>query len=257
MDKKENKKVTARREDQIFNRIVLWIIGAVVVELYLLFFNRYYVRAIIAEWDFRMALGTALPILSIVFGVCFVVFLVLWILGHSRGKTKPLFPFLSIMTAALAVASMVTYFIGASGVRFLYIGVPIVGVLALLYYLYQKEFFCIAVMCVLGLCGIYLFQHRGTHLVLPYVYLIVFAVVLIVAAVLTRMISSGGGKLKFGGKRVLIFPKNADYTTLYVTCIVAIAVVVGSIFLSSGAILYGIAVAWLLVMAVYYTVRLM
>ncbi|MCD7947038.1 MAG: hypothetical protein LUG13_01910 [Oscillospiraceae bacterium] len=257
MGKDDNNIVTVRREDQIFNRIILWIIGAVVVELYLLFLNRYYVRAIIAQWDFRMALGSALPILAIIFVACFVVFLVLGIHAHSAGKKKPIFAFWCILTAALAVASMVTYFVGASGVRFLYIAVPMVGVLALLYYLYQKEFFCIAVMSVLGLCGIYLFQHRGTHLVLPYVYLIVLAVILIVGALLARMISAGGGTMKFAGKRVRIFPKNTVYATLYVTGMVAIAVVIGSIFLSSGAILYGIAVAWLLVMAVYYTVKMM
>ena len=44
---------------------------------------------------------------------------------------------------------------------------------------------------------------------------------------------------------------------LYVTCIVVAAVLVAAFLLGSLPVLYGVMVAWLLIMAVYYTVRLM
>ena len=44
---------------------------------------------------------------------------------------------------------------------------------------------------------------------------------------------------------------------LYVTCAVVAAVLIATAVLGELALLYGVVVAWLLVMAVYYTVRLM
>lgn len=43
----------------------------------------------------------------------------------------------------------------------------------------------------------------------------------------------------------------------YVTCAIIALVVIASIFLGAHAALYGVLVAWLLVSAVYYTVKLM
>ena len=44
---------------------------------------------------------------------------------------------------------------------------------------------------------------------------------------------------------------------LYVTCILVAAVVIAALVLGVLAVLYGVLVAWLLILAVYYTVRLM
>ena len=73
----------------------------------------------------------------------------------------------------------------------------------------------------------------------------------------SRKLQTSGGILKLGGKELRLFPKNANYAMLYVTCIVVAAVLVAALLLGSLPVLYGVMVAWLLIMAVYYTVRLM
>ena len=44
---------------------------------------------------------------------------------------------------------------------------------------------------------------------------------------------------------------------LYVTCALVAVVVIAACVLGALALLYGVLVAWLLILAVYYTVRLM
>ena len=54
-----------------------------------------------------------------------------------------------------------------------------------------------------------------------------------------------------------MLPKSANSALLYVTCGVVAAVVIAALLLGGLAVLYGVLVAWLLILAVYYTVRLM
>ena len=145
----------------------------------------------------------------------------------------------------------------ASGIQFLYIAVPAVAVLALIYYLYQHEFFLIAVLSALGILAVHLVPRADLSALIAYGYAVALAVILAAALLFSRKLQTSGGILKLGGKELRLFPKNANYAMLYVTCIVVAAVLVAALLLGSLPVLYGVMVAWLLIMAVYYTVRLM
>ena len=165
--------------------------------------------------------------------------------------------FLTILAAALSVCCIITVFFKGTGVHFLYVAVPVVAVLALLYYLYQQEFFTVAVICVLGLLGVWISQFTASRAVLSYGYMVVLAVILVLVVILSRVLDGTGGVLKLAGKPRRVMPKGASYVMFYVTCAITAAVVIASIFLGAHLALYGVMVAWLLVSAVYYTVKLM
>ena len=79
-------------------------------------------------------------------------------------------------------------------------------------------------------------------------------------AVLARVLQSRGGVLSIKGKSLEVLPKNANYALLYITCAVIAAALVAALALGAVVtvmVYYAVPVAWLLIMAVYYTVKLM
>ena len=99
--------------------------------------------------------------------------------------------------------------------------------------------------------------YRVSFAAVAYTYAIVLGVLLVGAVVVFRVMQTAGGKLKLGGKWREILPKSANYALLYVTCAVVAAVAIAALLLGAVTLLYGVLVAWLLILAVYYTVRLM
>ena len=158
---------------------------------------------------------------------------------------------------ALAVCAVVIRFFDESGIRLLYVAVPAVAVLALIYYLYQREFFFAAVLSALGLLGVKVVPYHFGFPAIAYGYAVVLGVALVGAVVVFRVMQAAEGKLRLKGNWVEVLPKSANYALLYVTCGVVAAVVIAALLLGGLAVLYGVLVAWLLILAVYYTVRLM
>ncbi|MCI5704800.1 MAG: hypothetical protein MR272_06235, partial [Pseudoflavonifractor sp.] len=59
------------------------------------------------------------------------------------------------------------------------------------------------------------------------------------------------------GEKRRVFPKDANYSLLYLTAVITVAVLAAGALGVGAMILYGASAAWVLVMAVYYTVKLM
>ena len=258
MNKKEQQAQRARQEDEILAKVLWWIVGAVVLEALLLLLNRYFVDYTVDQIDLALALHDhVLPVLSVAFPVCFAVMLALWLAARKAGRFTRLTAGLTLAFLALAVCAVVARVFAGSGIRFLYMAVPALAVLVLIYYLYQREFFCAAVLSALGLLAVRVVPQHAGHPALSYGYAIVLAVALVGAAVVFTVMRASGGKLKLKGDWVQVLPKNANYALLYATCAVAAAVLAAALFLGALTLLYGVLVAWLLILAVYYTVRLM
>ena len=258
MDKKERQAQRAKQEDEILVKVLWWIVGCVVLEALVLLLNRYYVNYTASQIDLAYALHkSVIPVLAVVFPVCFVATLLLWLAARKKGKLVRLTAGLTLAFLALAVCAVVTYFFAGTGIRFLYIAVPAVAVLALIYYLYQREFFCAAVLSALGLLAVRVVPQYAGHPVLAIGYAVVLAVLVLAALVLFFRLQKGQGRMAVKGASVQILPKNANYALLYATCAVVAAVLAAALALGSLTLLYGVLVAWLLILAVYYTVRLM
>ncbi len=260
MNKKEQlRQQRQRQEDAVLNKVLYWIVGAVVLEGLLLLLKRYYVDYTTNGNEIMVAyrLNTVLPILAVVFLGLFVLCAVLSLRRLRGAKEFGLPGALAVFTLMLAVCCAISRQFHELGIRFLYVAVPVVAVLALVYYLYQKEFFLISSLSALGILGVWMAARRAGSPVLVCAYLAVLAVILAAILVLARRIQMGKGVLTVRGRRLEVFPPNANYAMLYITCGVVAAVTVAALLLGGLALLYGVLVAWLLIMAVYYTVRMM
>ena len=257
MNKKEQKAQRAREEDIVLTKVLWWILGAVVLEALLLLLNRLYVNYTVDQIETVAAIRSVMGVLVIVLPLCFVALLAWTLAAWKGGRSVRLPAGLTVFAFALAVCAVVIQLFYDSGLSLLTVLVPAVAVLALIFYLYQREFFCAAVLSVLGLLGVRFAGQVVDHPVLAYGYLVVLAVILLAAAALFRMMQTNNGTLKLGDKQVELLPHAANYITLYLTCALVAAVVVGAVVLGSMMVLYGVLAAWLLILAVYYTVRLM
>lgn len=258
MNKKEQQKAQrAREEDVVLTKVLWWILGAVVLEALLLLLNKVYVKFTTEQAYIAVALQGMFKVLAIVLPICFVI-LLLWTLVFWRsGRSVRLPGVLTGISLVLAVCAVVIHVFYDRGISFLYIAVPAVTVLALIYYLYQREFFFSAALSALGLLGIKVAAQAESSPLVGYGYLAVLAVLVLAGAVCFRLLQSHKGFWSVKGKAKEILPKNANYAMLYVTCILVAAVVIAALVLGALAVLYGVLVAWLLILAVYYTVRLM
>lgn len=257
MNKKEQQIQRAKQEDEILTKVLWWIVGAVVLEALLLLLNRVYSHYTPDQIAMAQALRHVFTGLAVVLPVCFVVLAAWAWKAHSSGKHAALSAALAVIALALAACAVIIRVFDESGIRLLYVAVPAVAVLALIYYLYQREFFFAAVLGALGLLAVKVIPYRVSFAAVAYTYAIVLGVLLVGAVVVFRIMQTAGGKLKLGGKWREILPKSANYALLYVTCAVVAAVAIAALLLGAVTLLYGVLVAWLLILAVYYTVRLM
>ena len=85
--------------------------------------------------------------------------------------------------------------------------VPAVAVLALIYYLYQREFFFAAVLSALGLLGVKVVPYHFGFPAIAYGYAVVLGVALVGAVVVFRVMQAAGGKLRLKGNWVEVLPK--------------------------------------------------
>lgn len=250
------------KEDAILNRVLIWFGAAVVAELVLLLLNRYYVNVTTAPGEIEFA-GALLKAWPAIIGVTAVgtVICLLWAIFQAKGGKKATLPgvLFGVFLTALVI-SVITYRFYGAGVQFLCGIVPVAAVLALVYYLYQHEFFLVTILSALGLLGLWLFRRAGgAHDTLVYAYLAALAVILVAAALGCRALAAQGGAMKLWGEKRQIFPHSASYGMIYLTCAVVAVAVAAGFLLGAAAAYYLIfaLVGWLFIMAVYYTVKLM
>lgn len=259
MNKKEQKLQREHQEDVVLNKVLCWIVGSVVLEFLLLLLNRYYVNYNATPESIALAgtLRTLFKVLGVVLPICAIAAVAWYLTQRKKGSAKPVHGLLALILVVLAVCALVIALFSDSGIQLLYTAMPGVAVLALIYYLYQREFFVCAVLSAMGLLGVHLIPRTGISAVVAYGYAVLVAAALVAALILGRKLQASKGMMDVQGKQVEFFSKNANYTMLYVTCGVVAVVLVAAVLVGSMALLYGILVAWLLIMAVYYTVRLM
>lgn len=257
MDKRERAE-RAKQEDATLNRVLIWIAGSVVLEALLLLLDRYYVNARVSELAIQAGLYQMFGVLAIVLPIAFVASGAWWFLIWRKGGRSGLAQVLTTVLAILSVCAVVArLYPNQTGVGALYVGVPCLAVLALVYYLYQHEFFLVTLLGAASGLGLWMLGRRGGHSAVVYGYLAVEILFLVAVVVLVHKLQKSGGLLSLKGKLVRVFSKNSNYNMLYASCAVAVLVQAAALALGAVMVLYGVVIVWLLAMAVYYTVRLM
>ena len=243
------------QEDATFNKMLLWLLGAIVVELFILLINQIYVNFIFGVnvayglWHFFRIftfLGAALTVAGIVWAV----------LSFRKGKPAAVPCICTAAAAGLWVMSVLGYFLFDAGMKIMMLLPAVAAVLIVVYFLYQRGFFLNTLLTTGGLLALWVHRqyYSGHPTVIRLAFVIGF-VLLAAALVLSLLLRRSGGKL--GGLRVL--PADTGYWMTWITCGVtaltmALTLVLGT---AAGFYLLFVLVAWEFVQAVFYTVRLM
>lgn len=243
------------QEDAIFNKMLLWLAGAVVVELLVMLVKQLYVN-MIAGWTVHDVLQGFFHVFSFL-GAALTAAGIVWAVLNYRGKKSVTVPCVcAAAVAGLWVLSGLGYFLRDVGMNIMLL-LPAVGaVLIVVYFLYQRVFFFNTVVTAGGVLAVWVYQqYYWEH---PTMIRLVFTAgfVLVVAGmVLGFLLRNGDGKL--GGLRVL--PPDTSYLMTWTTCEVTALVLVLALVLgtSAGFYLLFALVAWEFVQAVFYTVQLM
>lgn len=159
---------------------------------------------------------------------------------------------------AEVILLLINHFLpGLTVIHWLTILIPVAAVLALVYYLFQRDFFCITLICAGGILSLQLY--RRMFLTHPFRIRCGFVLgfVLLAAAVVVFILLQRNDGVFPKGTRFL--PKDANYPLLYITCVLNAALLALTLILGGTAAYYllFVLVGWLFVMAVYYTVKLM
>lgn len=244
-----------QEEDAAFNRMLLWLLGAVLVELFIMLVKRIYVNYLAGVavvnvlWNFFHIftfLGAALTVAGIVWAV----------LNYRNGKPALMPCICTAVVAGLWVMSGLGYFLLDVGMNIMMILPAVAAVLIVVYFLYQRVFFLNTLVTVGGLLVLWLYrQYYWEHPTTLRVFFVGGFVLLAAGLVLSCLLYRGGGRL--GGVRVM--PADTGYLMTWITFGVTALALVLALALGTAAGLYVlfVLVAWEFVQAVFYTVRLM
>ncbi|MCI9155346.1 MAG: hypothetical protein HFF44_00215 [Lawsonibacter sp.] len=251
MDKKQREE-RRRQEDIALQRGLLWVVGAVVLEALLVLVNRYYINFYMSEIDITLALDNILRFLRKTMPIATILGLVWtgWQLKQHKKFALPLI--VTIVLAAVSVCSHVIIKFQGPGLSMLFWLVAAWAVLALVYYIYQREFFLAASACGMSILALW-FVRSSTNTVLE-VVLLLAAIALVAAAAL--LMKKNDGVLPGG---ISFLPQKTNYTVLLATCAASIAAIAVAMLLGGMVSYYLIyvMVAWMFALFVYYTVKLM
>lgn len=255
----ENNKQQARRkqEDVVLNKLLVWFGLAIGYEAIVLLLKRFYINfRSEREIYFAVGLTYVFEVLQWVGPVLTLAALVWLIYARRQGKPLKVPAICTASLLALSFTVVLAYQFSTNGVDFLSAVAPAAAIFALIYYLYQRDFFCNALFTAGGILSLWLYRRfyaaHPTAITLGFVLgWLLLAAVVYLAVCLSRQ--------KGKWKKHQLFPKNTSYLPTYVTCGVTALTMVSAMIFGSAAAYYAIfvLVIWLFCMAVYYTVRMM
>lgn len=257
----ENKKNTAKKkqEDIALSRALIWFCAAMVVELLLLLLNNIFEKGVFS-WPFALDLSNALPIIAVVFALCAAASGV-WCWKRSTAKSSLAFlpMVLSVVLLTLAGCAVLIR-ISLSSLDLLHTLVPAGAVLALVYYLYQREFFFSVCATGTALLGLWLVRkNSGTHDLLVTVYAACGIVLLAAILAFAALLKKSSGTLTIKGQQFTVLPKQTSYLPIFLSCAISVLSLVAGLILDGTIAFYLLFVllAWLFVLLVYHTVKMM
>ena len=263
MIRKEDKMAQSRRDEAVINKIFVWFLSAVVLEALLFLVNRFYINARVTDTGvaIMMAISYVVKVVPFVGVIAAALLAIRGLTFHKQGKPAGKYGVASVLALVVAFCSAVIWRFFDVGVRFLYVAVPVIAVLALIYYLYQREFFFSTFISALGVLGLWLVRkgYAVTHGTILYVYLAVTVVIAVLIAVLAARAKGKKGMLSLGGQQVKLFSAKANYIVIWISCVLACAAFALGLVLGSVAAFYLLIVlaVWLVALLAYHTVRLM
>lgn len=256
-NKKQQQSARRRQEDAALNKLLIWFGIAIGYEAVVLLLKRFYVNFRGAgEASFALGLAQVFQVLQWVAPVLAVAAAVWTVMSQRGGKAVRVPAICTGALFALSFTVIVTYRFYSNGVEVLSLVAPVIAILALIYYLYQREFFCNALFTGGGILSLWLYRrYYSSHPARILAGFVVGWMLLALVAALARKLSGNGGRWK----KWQMFPEKTSYVPTYATCGVT-ALTMAAAMLGGASVAYYaifVLVIWLFCMAVYYTVRLM
>lgn len=254
---KQQREARRKQEDIALQRGLLWVVGAIVLEALLVLLNRFYFDPILGnqtDVEIYLALHDVLPIVRMVVFAALVLAL-LWTAWQLKQRKRYALPLiLAIALAAVTICVHVVIKYENAGMSMLYWLVIAWAVLAMVFYIYQREFFVGACACGMSVLALWFVRYGAAGR--PETLLILAAI--IVVALFALWLKKGDGALP-GKEPVQFLPKKTNYAVLLVTCLASVAAVVVAMLAGDTVAYYlvYVMIAWLFALFVYYTVKLM
>lgn len=264
MDKREKDK-QRQQEDEALNRLVWWVAGSALLLILLIVAKRYRVNFTSEEAKLALGVLKTACVLTFVSLALAVAGAVLAVIRGRKGKSWGKLAGAAVFLAGLSGCSLAVWqedsgIVSPYKIDLAVLVIVIVAVLAMAFYLYQRDFFVIAVTVAVDIVGVWLFSRVGQS-GWRYLFLAMAVVLVVAVAVCLQYLRKSKGVVKVGAREVRIFPAKANYLLMTVSAALMVVVLIAAQFLMGGGIpttvFYAVPVAWALIMAVYYTVKLM
>lgn len=260
MDKsrQEQRELRQKQEEQRFNKLLLWIVAALVYEAVVMFVKRYYVnyRTTMLDLTLARAVAQTLVVLKCVAPILTLAAALWGTLWLRKKRSVRLPAVLFGVFAALSATAILFRDFDTLGVTLAGILPALVAGLAVVYYIYQQEFFYNSIVGLVGILTVWMLRKVAVaRPVFTLVLCLVVLVFLVVATVLNHKVCRNDGML---GK-VRVLESDATYRTGYLTIAFTAFAVVAAWFFGSAVAYYAMfaLIGWLFCLVVYYTVRMM
>ena len=245
MDRNE-REARRHQEDRALNKALIWVGVAIVLEFLLVLVNRYYINYNTSTESINRVLAIQAALVGLRWvSLAALVVCVVWMLVQLSKNGNAVLPgVLAIAAGGLLLCSHVI----------LNFRVPAWAALALVYYLYQREFFFSAVISGLGLLGLWFVRHAS-----PLgLYTILVVVVLVLLTLGLFLLKKKDGLFQLGKGKARLLPAEANYSLIFLSFVVSLVVIALAAFVGGSMayyLLYAM-VAWLFALLVYYTVKM-
>ena len=251
--KKNNPKRETRiaKNDRNLNCALMLFTAGFIAEFYLLLVSNYYVKGTV---DQLVAVARYLEVMAVLGAAAFGAGVVITVMRKKWTRFAAANGWLLGLGAFFAVSSYIMRKIYPAGTTAMCILVPVLMLLAVVFLLYPHEFSVQTVGMTAAITAAVLLNH-GSMAKTGLVNVLCWAALVLVAALLalTAVLQKRGGVYK----DMTVFPAGASYTLTY--AVLAAAAVAIALSLFAGLAYYMIwgAAVLLLLLAVWYTVKML
>ena len=247
-----------RQEDIVFNKMLQWLVAAVIAEAVMLLLNRFYIHARVSELGAVPALSKLLLVFPVIGIVAFVLCLFWRKSVRNNGKSGDIQLMTGGTLLCIGVCGFLLRMFGSTGSSVVLAITPVLAVLILIYYLYQKEFFGCAILGALSILGLWVYRVAGNSSTY-FLCLILTVVVAAVGVALSLKLKKTDGVLTVKGRELALLTPDASYMAFYISAVVALVLLLCPLALGAAVAYYSIwaIIAGLFILAVYFTSKLM
>lgn len=255
-DKTEKRKIN--RNDVISNKLLLVLICSFSGMFTLLYLDKSLTRL-----STMFITISVINILMYVFAAAAVLFAVFSIAAdREKYEDRTITPYLLFaFSFVLALSCFAINFMYVDAIKLLYVVVPALTVLYLIFHIYQRRFFTSALITLFSgfsCWAIYKLIDTSSYLKPVITAIASGALILAFAAVIKFLFEKNEGSLMIFGKKVRLLDKGSNIV-VYISCAVSIVGIIVSVLLGTTVSLYATfsLLGYLGALLIIYTVKLM